>query len=114
MKHVGQSDHGVDGNSANTGTGLRGTFNLGPTKKWPGALESFILGIDGIVDAAGARLNIGAAEFLLAEILAEPLHDRRPCDEHRRVFCHYRIMAGGKSRRTQTRDDPDARPPDRW
>ena len=66
--------------------------------------ERFLLGVDGMIDAAGAGLDIGAAEFLLAEILAEPLHNRRPGDEHRRVFCHHRIMAGRKPRRAQSRD----------
>ena len=54
----------------------------------PGALERLLLGVDGIVDAAGAGLDIGAAEFLLGEILAEPFDDRRARDEHRGVLRH--------------------------
>ena len=40
-------------------------------EKAPGAGKGFLLGIDGMVDAAGAGLDIGAAELLFGQILAE-------------------------------------------
>ena len=70
----------------------------------PGAGERFLFGIDRVIDAAGAGLDFPAAQFLLAEILAEPFHHRRAGDEHRRAFGHHRIMAGRKPRRAQPRD----------
>jgi len=47
-----------------------------------------------MIDGAGAGLDIGAAKFLLGEVLAEAFHHRRPRDEHRRTLGHDRIMAG--------------------
>ena len=70
----------------------------------PGAGERLLLGIDRMIDAAGAGLDIGAAEFLLGEILAEAFHHRRTRDEHRRVLGHDRIMAGRQPRRAEARD----------
>ncbi len=70
----------------------------------PGALERLLLGVDGIVDAAGAGLDVGAAKLGLAQILAEAFHHRRTGDEHRGAFGHDRIMAGGQPRRAEARD----------
>ena len=46
--------------------------------------HDFRLPVIRIIDTAGTSLNVGAAEFLLGQILAETLHDRRSGDEHRR------------------------------
>ena len=57
-----------------------------------------------MVDAAGAGLDVGAAKFLLCQILAEPFDDRRAGDEHRRVLGHDGIMARRQPRRAEARD----------
>ena len=46
--------------------------------------ERFFLGVGRLVDGAGARLDLPAAQLLLVELLAEPRHHRRAGDEHRR------------------------------
>ena len=76
----------------------------------PGAGEGFLLGIDGMVDAAGAGLDVGAAEFLFCQVLTEPFHHRRAGDEHRRRLGHDGIVAGGEPRRAKARDraEPEA------
>src|SRR5438552_1652814 len=63
-----------------------------------------------MIDAAGAGLDLGAAELLLGEVLPEPLHHRRPRDEHRRIPGHDRIMRRGQPRRAETRDRAEAQP----
>ena len=76
----------------------------------PRAGKSFLLGLHRLIDAAGARLNIRPAEFLLAKVLAQPLHHRRTRDKHRGAFGHHRIMAGGKPSGAETRDRAEPKP----
>ena len=54
-----------------------------------------------MIDAAGAGLDVGAAELLLCQVLAEPFHHRRPRDEHRGVFRHDGIMRRRQPRRAE-------------
>ena len=61
-----------------------------------------------MIDRAAARLDLPAAQFLLAEVLAEASHDRRSGDEHRGGFGHHRIMAGGEPRRAEPGDRTEA------
>ena len=64
-----------------------------------------------MIDAAGAGLDIRAAEFFLFQFLPEPRDDRRPRHEHRGIFRHHRIVARGQPRgaeachRTETKPD---------
>ena len=48
------------------------------------AAKASCLGLHRVVDATGAALDLPAAEFLLAQVLAEPGDHRRAGDEHRR------------------------------
>ena len=73
------------------------------------AFERLFLGIDGIVDAAGAGLDVRAAEFLLGQVLSKPLHHRRTGDEHRGVLGHDRVMRGRQPRRAEARDRAEAK-----
>ena len=49
-----------------------------------GARERFVFRVDGVIDRAAARLDLPAAELLLAEALAEARDHRRTGDEHAR------------------------------
>ena len=75
-----------------------------------GAGKGFFLGVDGMVDAAGAGLDVGAAEFPFCQILAEPFDHRRTRDEHRRGLGHHGIMAGRQPRGAEAGDraEPEA------
>ncbi len=73
-------------------------------QKSPGAGKSFFFGVDGMIDAAGAGLDIGAAEFLFCQILTETFYDRRTGDEHRRRLGHHGIMGRRQPRRAEARD----------
>lgn len=74
----------------------------------PRAGEGLFLGVDGMIDRAGAGLDVGAAELLLREVLPQRLHHRRPRDEHRGLPGHDRIVAGGKPRGTEPCDRAEA------
>src|ERR1700736_4000205 len=50
-----------------------------------------------MIDAAGAGLDIGPSKLLLAEVLAQPLYDGRPRNEHRGSLCHHRIVAASRA-----------------
>src|SRR5258705_39278 len=57
-------------------------------QKAPGAVERLLFGIDRIIDAAGAGLDVGAAKFLLRQILAKPVDDRRAA-AHRKIIADH-------------------------
>ena len=65
-------------------------------KEAPGLFESFVFGVDDIVDNAVAAVDLPAAEAFLVDILADRLGDRRACDEHLgQTLDHDREMARG-------------------
>ncbi len=49
----------------------------------PCASKGLRLRVDGVVDGARLQLDLPAAELVLAELLSQPLHDRRTGDEER-------------------------------
>ena len=82
-------------------------------EKAPRAGERLLLGIDGVVHRAASRLDLPAAEFLFAQVLTDPGHDRRSGNKHRRGFRHHRIMTRRQPRRAETGDRTEPERDDR-
>ena len=68
------------------------------------ALERLLLRLHRVVDGAGPALHLPAAQLLLAEVLADARHHRRPRHEHGGGgLGHDRVVAGRQPRRAEAR-----------